>query len=65
MEPRSAAALGREFPYTRKTLCYIEIAKDGAVSHGTDAGTYQRARDGESRLFAVWPGRASGRATSS
>ncbi|MCC9308437.1 hypothetical protein LN042_15300 [Kitasatospora sp. RB6PN24] len=56
MEPRSAGALGKEFPYTRKTLCYIEIAEDGTVSQGTDAGTYDRARTGKSRLFAVWPG---------
>ncbi|MFE7559039.1 hypothetical protein [Kitasatospora sp. NPDC057500] len=56
MEPRSAGALGADFPYTQRTLCYIEVAKDGAVSHGTDAGTYERARTGESRLFAVWPG---------
>src|SRR4051812_5595208 len=56
MEPRSAAALGKEFPYTLGTLCYIEIAEDGTVSHCTDAGTYERARSGKSRLFAVWPG---------
>ncbi|GAA4993664.1 hypothetical protein GCM10023205_77930 [Yinghuangia aomiensis] len=56
MEPRSAAALGAEFPYAQRTLCYIEIAGDGAVTHGTDAGTYERARSGQSRLFAVWPG---------
>ncbi|MFJ2213161.1 hypothetical protein ACIQVO_26480 [Streptomyces sp. NPDC101062] len=57
MEPRSAAAVGRDFPYTAKTLCYIEVAKDGTVSsHGVDANTYERARRGESRLFAVWPG---------
>jgi hypothetical protein len=56
MEPRSAAAVGRDFPYTAKTLCYIEVAKDGTVSHGVDTGTYERARSGESQLFAVWPG---------
>ncbi|WP_406285010.1 hypothetical protein [Embleya sp. NBC_00896] len=56
MEPRSAAAMGQEFPYTRKTLCYIEISENGTVTHGTDAGTYERARSGKSRLFAVWPG---------
>lgn len=31
MEPRSAAAVGRGFPYTAKTLCYIKVAKDGTV----------------------------------
>lgn len=56
MEPRSAAAVGRDFPYTAKTLCYIEVTKEGTVSHGVDAGTYERARSGESRLFAVWLG---------
>jgi hypothetical protein len=56
MEPRSAAALGTEFPYTSATLCYIEVAEDGTVTHGKDADTYERARDGKCRLFAVWPG---------
>ncbi|MCX4683930.1 hypothetical protein OG401_06320 [Kitasatospora purpeofusca] len=56
MQPRSAAAAGSDFPYTSRTTCYIEISDDGTVSHGTDAGTYERARSGKSRLFAVWPG---------
>ncbi len=56
MEPRSAAAVGRDFPYTAKTLCYIEAAKDGTVPHGGDTGPYERVRSGESQLFAVWPG---------
>ena len=56
MQPRSAAAVGRDFPYTASTVCYIEVSGDGAVSHGADAGTYARVRSGESRLFAVWPG---------
>ncbi|MFI6814482.1 hypothetical protein ACIBG7_18875 [Nonomuraea sp. NPDC050328] len=56
MEPRSAGALGRGFPYTLKTLCYIEVFEDGTVSHGRDTGTYERARSGKSRLLAVWPG---------
>lgn len=56
MEPRSAGALGRDFPYNLKTVCYIEVFEDGTVSHGRDTGTYERARSGKSRLFAVWPG---------
>ncbi|MEU6034362.1 hypothetical protein ABZ801_03055 [Actinomadura sp. NPDC047616] len=37
-------------------MCYIEVHKDGRVTHGVDAGTYERALAGESRLFAAWPG---------
>jgi hypothetical protein len=51
--------MGKDFPYTQSTLCYIEIAEDGTVTHGTDASTYKRARSGKSRLFAVWPGQWS------
>jgi hypothetical protein len=56
MQPRSAAAAGKDFPYMSSTTCYIEVAEDGMVSHGTDADTYERVRSGKSRLFAVWPG---------
>lgn len=56
-KPRSAGAMGAEFPYEMQTMCYIEVAKDGEVTFGRDSGTYQRARSGESRLYAVWPGR--------
>lgn len=55
-EPRSAGAVGPNFPYRLQTISYIEIASDGSVSSGTDADTYQRMLAGESRLFAVWPG---------
>ncbi|MGW0366467.1 hypothetical protein [Streptomyces sp. NPDC002990] len=56
MEPRSAAAAGRDFPYTARTTCYIEIHKDGRLTHGTDRATYERVVAGESKLYAVWPG---------
>lgn len=56
MEPRSASASGKDFPYASATTCYIEIRNDGSVTHGVDKGTYDRACSGESRLFAVWPG---------
>lgn len=56
LEPRSAAASGRDFPYQHPTTCYVEVWADGSVTHGTDAGTYERAKAGKSRLFAVWPG---------
>lgn len=56
MQPRSAGAMGTEFPYRLRTMCYIEVHKDGQVTHGRDADTYRRATAGESRLFAVWPG---------
>lgn len=55
-EPRSAGAIGTDFPYQLQTMSYIEITNDGTVSSGTDSGTYQRLRTGKSRLFAVWPG---------
>ncbi|WP_207945104.1 hypothetical protein [Actinomadura rubrisoli] len=49
--------MGLDFPYGLSTMCYIEVRSDGTVTYGRDAGTYQRARDGESRLFAAWPGK--------
>ncbi len=55
-EPRSAGALGTEFPYRLRTMCYVEVAADGRVSQGSDEAAYRRALAGESRLFAVWPG---------
>lgn len=56
LQPRSAAEVGKDFPYEMSTVCYIEIHKDGRVTHGTDQGTYPRAKNGESTLYAVWPG---------
>jgi hypothetical protein len=56
MEPRSAAAAGKDFPYESPTTCYIEVRQDGLVTQGIDPATYGRARSGESRIFAVWPG---------
>ncbi|MFF7729415.1 hypothetical protein [Streptomyces sp. NPDC008001] len=56
MEPRSAAATGKDFPYTARTTCYIEVHDDGTVTHGNDRAAYERAVAGKSRLFAVWPG---------
>jgi hypothetical protein len=55
-EPRSAGELGAEFPYTLGKMCYIEVGSDGSVRWGRDAGTYERALAGETRLYAVWPG---------
>ncbi|WNM29206.1 hypothetical protein RKE30_01690 [Streptomyces sp. Li-HN-5-11] len=56
MEPRSAAAAGKDFPYTLDTTCYIEVHKDGRVTQGAGTDAHQRAVAGASRLFAVWPG---------
>lgn len=53
---RQASHSGVDFPYTDKTTCVIEIHTDGTVSQGGGAEPLRRARDGESRLFAVWPG---------
>lgn len=58
-DPRSAGAMGTEFPYTLKTMCYIEVAADGSVHWGSDAGTLERAKTGKSKLYAVWPGQWS------
>jgi hypothetical protein len=55
-EPRSAGALGADFPYTLETMCYLEVSTDGTVHWGTDASTYERALAGDVRLYAVWPG---------
>jgi hypothetical protein len=55
-EPRSAGAMGAEFPYRLGTMCYIEVGTDGTVSQGADEAAYRRALTGQSRLFAVWPG---------
>lgn len=51
-EPRSAGALGTEFPYALGTTCYIEVSRDGSVRWGNDAGTYERALAGDVRLYA-------------
>jgi hypothetical protein len=56
-EPRSAAAVGAEFPYDSSTMCYIEVGADGTVLQGVDAAAYRRAVVGQSRLYAVWPGK--------
>ena len=58
-EPKSAGAMGSEFPYALQTMCYIEVAADGSVRWGSDAKTYARVLAGESRLYAVWPGQWS------
>lgn len=58
-EARSAGALGADFPYTLATMCYIAVDRDGGVRWGIDADTYERARAGDARLYAVWPGQWS------
>lgn len=56
MEPRSAADVGKDFPYRSPTTCFIEVHHDGKVTQGGGREAYDRARSGQSRLFAVWPG---------
>jgi hypothetical protein len=59
-QPQSAAEQGKEFPYTSKVTCYIEVGPDGAVTWGVpDEQTLERARTGTSQLFALWPGQWS------
>ncbi|GAB2992026.1 hypothetical protein LWP59_33845 [Amycolatopsis acidiphila] len=55
-EPRSAASTGNDFPYKAKTVCYIEVGKDGKVTQGGGRESYDRALAGECQLYAVWPG---------
>ncbi|MEV7353292.1 hypothetical protein AB0N48_30665 [Micromonospora chalcea] len=52
-KPRSAAAVGKDFPYDVPTTCFIEVSNDGSVSQGVDVQAYERAVAGTSRLFAV------------
>lgn len=59
LQSRSAGAMGAEFPYKLRTMFYIEVAKDGTVTHGAGEAAYRRTMSGESRLFAVWPGQWS------
>lgn len=56
MQPRSAAELGPEFPYTLRTMCCIEVGPDGVITWGGGKAAYERALRGQSRLYAVWPG---------
>lgn len=56
MQPRSAKASGKDFPYNSKTVCFIEVGKAGKVTQGADLDAYRRAVAGESTLYAVWPG---------
>jgi hypothetical protein len=58
-EPRSAGAMGSEFPYTLATMCYLEVSTDGKVRWGSDPTAHERAMAGNTRLYAVWPGRWS------
>lgn len=53
------------FPYRSKLNCYFEVCKDGKVSqiphiNKCDAAyvaqAYKRALNGQSKIFAVWPG---------
>lgn len=50
-----------KFPYTCKTMCYIEVFNDGTVQQMrvnlNDAlDTRNRLRNNESRLYCAWPG---------
>lgn len=58
METRSAKAAGKDFPYTSPTTCYIEVDQAGHVSQVATHNTalYTRIKNGESKLYAVWPG---------
>ena len=57
---RSAKEAGC-FPYDSKIVCYIEAFPNGEVRQLTTKlekyEAYLNAKSGESKLFAVWPGR--------
>ncbi|MBS4784544.1 MAG: hypothetical protein KH009_00355 [Clostridiales bacterium] len=64
---RSAAAT-ENFPYRMSTVCYIEVEPNGQVSqvpHKNKSDlpgvkrAWERAVNGESALYAVWPGQWS------
>ena len=45
------------FPYRDRTVCFIEVDRVGEVSSPPEDGVSARVRAGESRLYAVWPGK--------
>lgn len=61
---KSAKAAGN-FPYTMKTVCYIQVDETGAVlqvphSNKSDRPNmleaYKKVLEGTATLYAVWPG---------
>ena len=57
LEPRSATESGKDFPYRSRTVCYLEVAGDGAVRWSNNGQeVYHRALSSSSRFYAVWPG---------
>ena len=57
---RSAKETGC-FPYCMKTVCYFEVFNDGRLVQLRDEyerlDAYFRAKDGITKICAVWPGR--------
>ncbi len=57
---RSAKEAGC-FPYSSKLVCYIEVFSNGETRQLAHAGekieAYCNARDGKSKIIAVWPGK--------
>jgi len=58
-QPRNASSVGSDVPYDLPTVCFIEVSNTGEVTFGNDIAAYERALRGESRLYAVWPGKYS------
>ena len=51
----------KEFPYTSKTVCYIEVFPDGSVKQVSPSVSeiepaYNNLISNKSTLYAVWPG---------
>ena len=49
------------FPYDSNLVCYIELTKDGKMEQvqnyvADKRSVYWRVKNGESKLYAVWPG---------
>ncbi len=49
------------FPYDSKTVCYMELSKDGnieqLITKESKLKAFINAKDGDSKILAVWPGR--------
>ena len=52
------------FPYTPKTVCFFEVWGNGEIMQVERTKkdmikTYERVKSGETKLYAVWPGKWS------
>jgi hypothetical protein len=60
MAARNISSSGGGFPYTDPTICYIAVDGQGNVDKVKTAdmvSALQAAKDGEIKMYAVWPGK--------